>query len=97
MLFSCLIGKRLFALFKQAGFREITLSVQPEVHHAGQATFQPWIENVIGNVQGAAAQLQAQHLATREAIDAAVAELRGLIARDDATALFYWNRASGVK
>jgi hypothetical protein len=46
------VGKRLFALLKQVGFREIALSLQPEIHHAGQPTFQPWVRNVIGKYSG---------------------------------------------
>jgi hypothetical protein len=36
-------------------------------------------------------------LATRADIDHAMGKLRALLERDDATALFYWNRAAGVK
>jgi hypothetical protein len=92
-----LIGKKLFGLLKRAGFREIALSLQPEIHHAGQPTFRPWVENTIGNVHGAAAELQARHLASPDEINCAITELQALTERDDATALFYWNRAAGVK
>jgi SAM-dependent methyltransferase len=91
------VGKRLFALLKQVGFREIALSLQPEIHHAGQPTFQPWVRNVIGNIEGAAEALRAGGLCTRAQIDAAVHDLESLTTRDDATALFYWNRACAVK
>jgi hypothetical protein len=92
-----LIGKKLFALFKRAGFAEIKLSLQPELHYAGTETFRPWIENLIGNVEGGAAELQRRGLATAEEIGAAIDELRAFSERDDASALFYWNRASGIK
>jgi ubiquinone/menaquinone biosynthesis C-methylase UbiE len=92
-----LIGKKLFALFKQAGFAEIKLSIQPEIHCAGQPTFRPWLENQMGNVEGGAEELQKHHLATREEIDGALVELRALVERDDASAIFYWNRASALK
>jgi SAM-dependent methyltransferase len=91
------VGKRLFALLKRVGFREIALSLQPEIHHAGQPTFQPWVRNVIGNIQGAAEALRARGLCTRAQIDAAVHDLESLTTRDDATALFYWNRAYAAK
>jgi SAM-dependent methyltransferase len=92
-----LIGKKLLALFKRAGFDEIELSLQPEIHYAGTDTFRPWIENLIGNVESGAAELLRRRLSTGEEINAAIAELRLLSERDDASAIFYWNRASGVK
>ena len=91
------IGKRLSGLLQRAGFRDIALSLQPEIHHSGEPTFGPWIQNVIGNIEGAAAALQAHHLCTHEQIDDALGDYRRLMERADATALFYWNRASAVK
>jgi ubiquinone/menaquinone biosynthesis C-methylase UbiE len=91
------VGKKLFALFLQAGFQEIELSLQPEIHYAGLETFRPWIENLIGNVESGAAELQRRRLATREEIKTAIDELRSFSEREDASAVFYWNRASGVK
>lgn len=91
------IGKKLFALFKQAGFSQIELSLQPEIHSYGQETFRPWIENLIGNVESGAGELQKRRLATLEEINAAIDELRSFAARDDASAIFYWNRAAGFK
>jgi ubiquinone/menaquinone biosynthesis C-methylase UbiE len=92
-----LIGKRLFALFKEAGFSEIKLSIQPEIHYAGTETFRPWVENLIGNVAGGAAELERHGLATAEEIKETIAEMRSFAERDDACTIFYWNRASGVK
>lgn len=92
-----LIGKKLLALFKQAGFSQIKLSLQPEIHHAGMETFRPWIENLIGNVESGAAALERHNLATPAEISEAIREVRSLSERDDASAIFYWNRASGVK
>lgn len=90
------VGKRLFALFRGAGFREIALSYQPEIHPAGSPAFVPWIENAIAVMEGASPLLLSNGLATEE-IEGALAELRGLRTREDACALFHWNRASGVK
>ena len=92
-----LIGKKLLQLFKQAGFDHIKLSLQPEIHHAGMETFRPWLENLIGNVLGGAAALEQQGLATADEIGEAIREVRLLSERTDASAIFYWNRASGVK
>lgn len=92
-----LIGKKLLALFKQAGFEEIKLSLQPEIHHAGMETFRPWIENLIGNVESGALALERHQLATTDEIGEAIREVRSLSERTDASAIFYWNRAAGVK
>jgi hypothetical protein len=91
------VGKRLFALFRQAGFRDIELSYQPEIHPANRPTFRVWVENIISIIEGAADALQAHQLTSEAAIDAARSELRTLLTRDDASALFHWNRAVGVK
>jgi ubiquinone/menaquinone biosynthesis C-methylase UbiE len=92
-----LIGKKLLPLLKEAGFEEIRLSIQPEIHHSGRQTFRPWIENLIGNIESAAAALETHQLATVEEIRQAIDEARALLERDDAGGFFYWNRASGVK
>jgi len=55
------------------------------------------VRNVIGNIQGAAEALRARGLCTRAQIDAAVHDLESLTTREDATALFHWNRACAVK
>jgi SAM-dependent methyltransferase len=91
------VGKKLFALFLQAGFVEITLSLQPEIHYAGLETFRPWIENLIGNVESGAAELQRRRLATDAEIKTAIDELRSFAELREASAIFYWNRASGIK
>jgi ubiquinone/menaquinone biosynthesis C-methylase UbiE len=92
-----LIGKKLLQLFKQAGFDHIKLSLQPEIHHAGMETFRPWLENLIGNVESGATALESHGLATADEITKAIREVRSLSERDDGSAIFYWNRASGVK
>jgi len=92
-----LIGKKLLPLLKQAGFQDIRLSIQPEIHYSGTPSFRPWIENQIGNIESAAKELNLQQLATEEEMSLAIGELRSWLERDDACAFFYWNRASGVK
>ncbi len=52
-----LIGRRLYRLLHQAGFRDIELSVQPEVHWHGSPGWIPWVTNIIGNVESARAAL----------------------------------------
>jgi SAM-dependent methyltransferase len=92
-----LVGKKLLPLLKAARFRNIRLSIAPEIHAAGTSTFRPWVGNLIGNIRSGAAALQQHQLATGEEITAAVAELRTFVERDDASMFFYWNRASAIK
>ena len=92
-----LIGKKLFSHFKGADFQHIKLSIQPEIHHAGSPNFHPWIENLIGNIKSGAHLLSKYQLASEAEIAHAMAELNYLAQQDDATIIFYWNRAQGVK
>jgi len=92
-----LIGKKLFALLRQAGFQNVTLSIAPELHAAGSATFVPWIENLIQNVRGAAANLDAHNLANASQVEEALAELKAFEDLPHACAHFYWNRATATK
>lgn len=91
------VGRRLLPLLQRAGFTRIELSIQPEVHWSGSPGFVPWVDNLIGNVVGAAEQLIDQRLADQQEISRAVVELEQLKRQPDATAWFYWNRALGVK
>ena len=92
-----LIGKRLYALFHAAGFRDIELSYQPEIHPADSPTFKPWVDNFIGLIEGASALLRTHGLATSDEIRSAMDEMRTLREREDASFLFHWNRAAGTK
>ncbi len=91
------VGKKLFAIFKKAGFTEIRLTCEPEFHHAGMPSFLPWVENMIGIVEASAPDMQKYNFTSLSQIDEGVAEARAFAERDDATALFYWNRACGIK
>jgi ubiquinone/menaquinone biosynthesis C-methylase UbiE len=88
-----LIGKKLFAILRQAGFQHIRLSFAPEIHPADSDTFLPWVENMVHNVTGAAELLVLHRFATQGEIDDAVAEVRAFEKLPDACAYFYWNRA----
>ena len=92
-----LIGKKLLPLLKAAGFQQSALSIAPEVHYASTSTFRAWIENLIGNVRSGAEALHKHRLATPGEIAEAIAELQAFMERDEASAFFYWNRASGLK
>ena len=88
-----LIGRRLFRLFHSAGFSEIELSVQPEVHWQGSVGFSPWIRNLAGNLDSARRGLEQSSQCGKTKLDAAMAELADLARRPDASAHFMWNRA----
>ena len=92
-----LIGRRLYRLFRSAGFAEIELSVQPEAHWQGSPGFAGWVENVIGNIAGARGALLAGARCTTAELEAAIAELSALIDDPEASAGFIWNRAMAVR
>lgn len=90
------IGKKLFFLLKRAGFRHVELSIAPEVHWAPHDRFRKWMENLIENVVGARDALVDHRLATAEEIAAAVGELKAFMNKEDASCIFYWNRAKAL-
>ncbi len=91
------VGRKLFALLRSAGFQQIELSLQPEIHWSGLPTFGPCIENTIGNIRSGAGALQTQGLATAAEIEAAIRELEAFRERDDAASWFFWHRACGIR
>lgn len=92
-----LIGRRLFRLFRQTGFAQIELSVQPELHWHGSPGFAPWIENLAGNVNSGRQGLIASGMCSIEQIDSALNELSSLLDCDDASFTFAWNRAAAIR
>jgi ubiquinone/menaquinone biosynthesis C-methylase UbiE len=92
-----LVGRRLYRLFREAGFVRIELSVQPEVHWHGSPGFLPWMRNIITIVEGAREGLVKDGCCDDEEISAAVAELVAVSERDDASSTFVWNRAVAVR
>ena len=88
-----LIGRRLFRLLKNAGFEQIELSFQPEVHWSGLPSFRPWVVNLIGNLDSGRQGLIAAGLCQPELIARACEELANLAERSDGSATFCWNRA----
>lgn len=92
-----LIGSRLHGLLTGAGFREVALSLGPEIYQAGTRGFDIWIENQTGIFGGCAGDLARHGLASREVVEDAIAELRGFLKNPNAATLFAWNRASSRK
>jgi ubiquinone/menaquinone biosynthesis C-methylase UbiE len=92
-----LIGKKLFSLFIDAGFEDIKLSIQPEVHWPGCTGFEIWVANMAALIRGASEELVKRELSKSVEIDAAICEIEEFSKQAGATALFYWNRAAAVK
>jgi len=90
------VGARLYRLMRDAGFSHIELSVLPEVHWHGSPNFDPWIENLIGNVEGARAGLIGSGLADAKLVERSLAELRALLHDPDVSSFFMWNRAAAT-
>jgi ubiquinone/menaquinone biosynthesis C-methylase UbiE len=91
-----LVGRRLYRLFRAAGFSTIELSVQPEVHWHGSPAFVAWMQNAIKIVEGARAGLIKAGMCDDRDINAAVAELTAVAGKDDASSIFVWNRALAI-
>jgi ubiquinone/menaquinone biosynthesis C-methylase UbiE len=91
------IGRRLYRLFRRAGFSRIELSIQPEVHWHGSEGFDAWIHNIIGNIESARRGLVGSGLCSEAQLDTAIGELAELSSRNDASSLFTWNRAVAVR
>jgi len=91
------IGRRLFGLLTSAGFQQVQLSVQPELHWYGSPAWDAWVGNIIGNIHSARDTLLEARYATAADLETAVAELRALMAMPRASATFVWNRARGLR
>jgi ubiquinone/menaquinone biosynthesis C-methylase UbiE len=87
------IGSKLYRLLRNAGFVEVRMMVHPHLYRSGTEEFACWVENEAAILQGAAAALIHHDLATSNEIEAALAELRGLIDCPDAASWFYFSQA----
>jgi len=92
-----LIGRRLFRLLKVAGFTDVRLSMGTEVYWSGTPGLTVWVNNEAAIVEGCRSELVSRGLVSQAEIEEAIAELRGLCERDDATSWYYWNRAVALK
>jgi len=91
-----LIGRRLYRLFRAAGFTDIRLSVQPEVHWHGSRGYAAWVQNIIGNLESARNGMLASGVLTDSGLTEAIAELERLKSDTSGSAVFAWNRAVAV-
>jgi len=92
-----LIGRRLYRLFRAAGFTDVELSVQPEVHWHGSPGFAAWVQNIIGNLESARIGMLGAGLISEGAFMGAVGELEQLKADSGGSGVFVWNRAKAVR
>jgi SAM-dependent methyltransferase len=92
-----MIGRGLYRLFRHAGFSQVELSVQPEMHWHGSPGFAPWLENLAGNIRSSRQGLITSGLCSSEQVDRALGELSALLPREDASFSFVWNRAEAVR
>ena len=88
-----LIGRRLFRLFRHAGFVDVELSVQPEIHWYGSPGYVACLQNIIGNLESARRGMIDAGVISERDLDAGVADLERLKSRDDGSSVFVWNRA----
>ncbi len=92
-----LIGRRLFRLFRVAGFNDVALTVQPEVHWYGSPGYLAWVHNIIGNLESARNGMLAAGVISQADLNSGVAELERLKTDTTGSATFVWNRAMAVR
>jgi len=88
-----LIGRRLYRLFRGAGFAGVELSVQPEVHWHGSPGYVAWVHNIIGNLESARNGMLAAGVISERDLNAGIADLERLKTDTTGSAVFVWNRA----
>ncbi|MEP7321661.1 MAG: methyltransferase domain-containing protein [Saprospiraceae bacterium] len=92
-----MIGIKLFDRLKKVGFRNLEISIAPEVHSSDSPHFKPWISNLIGNLSSGEHQLVEKGLLTQSEFQNAVDELHEFTSHPYASTYFAWNRIEGVK
>ncbi len=91
------VGKKLFSMALETGFKQPKLSIHPEVYGFRDAGYQRWIQNVIGLVESAKSALIHPKYAGNSLFDRAVDELKQLQQNEHGSVYFYWNRIEAVK
>lgn len=91
------MGTKLYSLAYHAGFQQITPAFAQEIHYHEKGTLNGWVDNLIGNIQGATDALIQADLATSETIQQALQELEELKKYPEASSYFYWNRITAKK
>jgi SAM-dependent methyltransferase len=92
-----LIGRRLYRLFRVAGFEDVELSLQPEVHWFGSPGYVAWVHNIIGNLESARNGMLGAGVISELDLNSSLAELERLKTDRNGSGCFVWNRAVGVR
>jgi SAM-dependent methyltransferase len=88
-----LIGRRLYRLFRVAGFEDVELSLQPEVHWFGSPGYVAWVHNIIGNLESARNGMLGAGVISELDLNSSLAELERLKTNPNGSGCFVWNRA----
>ncbi len=91
------VGTKLYSLAYHAGFKDIIPAFAQEIHYHKKGTLNGWVDNLIGNIEGATDALMEANLVTTETIQQALQELEMLKQTPEASSYFYWNRITATK
>lgn len=92
-----LIGKKLYAMAYDAGFDDIRISLQPEMHAYHEPGYGIWLRNLIALHKGAENHIVSDRYLTRRQFDDAVTELTAMMENPRGSVYFYWNRVAARK
>jgi ubiquinone/menaquinone biosynthesis C-methylase UbiE len=92
-----LIGKKLYAMAYDAGFAEIQISLQPEMHAFNEPGYAIWMKNLIALLMSAKTHIISDNYLSEKQFNDAVAELEGMLANPRGSVYFYWNRVAAKK
>ncbi|MEP7268144.1 MAG: methyltransferase domain-containing protein [Saprospiraceae bacterium] len=92
-----MIGIKLFERMKKTGFKKLKISIAPEIHSFDDTSFNPWITNLIGNLNSAKIQLLEKSFLSITEFNAAIEELTEFMANTFASTYFAWNRIEAFK
>jgi SAM-dependent methyltransferase len=91
------IGRKLHSYLIDAGFFDVELTIQPELHYAGTPSFELWMFNALKILEASGPDIIEKGLATTEELRQARSEIERFVTLKDAASYFYWNRARAVK
>ena len=92
-----MIGIKLYDRMKKVGFKNLEITIAPEVHSSDSPHFKTWINNLIGNLSSGEKQLIDKGLLTQSEFQNAVDELKEFTSHPYSSTYFAWNRIEGVK
>lgn len=92
-----LIGKKLYAMAYDAGFADIQISLQPEMHGFNEPGYAIWMKNLIALLMGAKSHIISDKYLSEKQFNDAVADLEAMMANPRGSVYFYWNRVAARK